>query len=340
MAKKLLFAFNPQAGRAAIRNHLLTIIDTFVKAGYEVTVQTTQYAGELPHIIREKAANYDLLVTSGGDGTLNETINGLLTNDLHLPFGYIAAGTVNDFATTLRLSKNMEQAAEDITAGRVFPCDVGRFQGRFFSYVAAFGAFTDVSYETPQSSKNLLGRAAYVLEAIGRLPSLKSYHMRFAFDGQVIEDEFLFGMISNSISVGGMPLNERRYVSMNDGILEVLLIKKPTLPMDVSAAIASLQYLEAESPFYYAFKVRSVHVSNLEETDIPWTLDGEYGGSDREIDIQVCAQALQILVPPDASVLESETPQTAKEIPETADTQTADAAPKTAPVPDAAPAKT
>lgn len=318
MAKKLLFAFNPHAGRAAIKDHLLDIITTFVEAGYEVTVQTTRYAGELPHIIGEKAKDYDLLVTSGGDGTLNETINGLLTHGLQLPFGYIAAGTVNDFATTLRLSKNMPQAAQDIVGGVPYPCDAGMFQNKYFSYVAAFGAFTDVSYQTPQASKNLLGRAAYVFEALGRLPSIKSYHMRFEFDNEVIEDEFLFGMVSNSISVGGMPLNGRRDVSMNDGMLEVLLIKKLTIPFDVEAVSTSLLNLEINSPFFYAFKVSQLRVINLEEEDIPWTLDGEYGGSDRDITIRVCHQALHILVPPDAKVLAASAPPPPDALPEAA----------------------
>lgn len=302
MEKKLLFVFNPHAGRAAIREHLLEIIKTFVGAGYEVTVQTTQHSGELPDILRRKAAGYDLVVTSGGDGTLNESVNGLVLNGLTVPFGYIAAGTVNDFATTLRLSKNMSQAARDIIHGTVFSCDVGRFQNRCFAYVAAFGAFTDVAYQTPQASKNLLGRTAYIFEAIGRLPTLKSYRMRFEFDGQAIEDDFLFGMISNSVSVGGMPLNVQRDVSMDDGILEVLLVKRPGIPFDPAAATASLRNMEVNSPFFYAFKVRSLRVLTLENENVPWTLDGEYGGDDRDIAIGVYSKALKILVPKPARI--------------------------------------
>ncbi len=299
MAKKLLFLFNPHAGKSAIREHLLEIITTFSEAGYEISVQTTQHSGHLPELIAQKAADCDLLVTSGGDGTLNETVNGLLANGLTLPVGYIAAGTINDFATTLKLSKNMPQAARDIVTGNIFPCDVGVFQNRYFSYVAAFGAFTDVSYQTPQSSKNLLGKAAYVLEAISRVPTLKSYRMRFSYDDRVIEDEFLFGMVSNSVSVGGMPLNKNRRVAMNDGLLEALLIKKPSLNFDVEAAIASLQNLDADSPFFYSFKVRQLQVTTLGEDPIPWTLDGEYGGNDRDITIGVAPQALNIIVPHD-----------------------------------------
>ena len=297
MKKKLLFLFNPQAGKGAIRDYLLDIITTFSDAGYDLSVQTTQHSGHLPEIIAEKAKDFDLLVTSGGDGTLNETINGLLHSRLTMPVGYIAAGTINDFATTLRLSKHMPQAAKDIVNGTAFPCDVGVFQNRYFSYVAAFGAFTDVAYQTPQNTKNLLGKAAYVLEAIGRLPTLKTYRMRFEYDDQVIEDEFLYGMVSNSITVGGMPLNKNRSVSMNDGLLEVLLIKKPTFPFDVEAALNSLQTLEGDSPFFYSFKVNQLRVVTLDETNVPWTLDGEYGGDDRDITIGVIPSALNILVP-------------------------------------------
>lgn len=316
MAQKLLFLFNPQAGKAAIRDHLLDIITAFSAAGFETTVFSTQYSGHLPELIAQKAGQYDLLVTSGGDGTLNETVNGLLRNGLSTPVGYIPAGTINDFATTLKISKNMPQAAHDIINGNIFPCDVGRFQSRYFSYVAAFGAFTDVAYQTPQSTKNLLGKAAYVLEALSRLPTLKSYRMRFSYDNTVIEDEFLFGMVSNSVSVGGMPLNKYRTVSMNDGLLEVLLVRKPAIPFDVESAIASLSNLDANSPFFYSFKVRELHIQTLGEEAVTWTLDGEYGGSDKEIDIGVVPSALNILVPPDpvpATALSENPPRKSKE---------------------------
>lgn len=306
MAKKMLFLFNPQAGKAAIREHLLDIITCFSNAGYDISICATQYAGHLPELIRQKAGDFDLLVTSGGDGTLNETVNGLLHSGLSLPVGYIPAGTINDFATTLKISKNMVQASKDIVNGSVFPCDVGRFQKKYFTYVAAFGAFTDVSYQTPQSSKNLLGKAAYVLEAIGRLPTLKSYRMRFSYDNTVIEDEFLFGMVSNSITVGGMPLNRYRTVSMHDGLLEVLLVRKPSLPFDVEAAISSLQTLDTNSPFLYSFKVRELHVTALTEEPLPWTIDGEYGGNDRELDIGVVPAALNILIPSDTAAASAE----------------------------------
>ncbi len=304
MKKRMLFAFNPKAGRSVIKEYLLEIVETFVAADYDVTIRTTQYAGELPNIIKEQAPGFDLLVTSGGDGTLNETVNGLMENNLSIPFGFIPAGTVNDFATTLRLSKNMPQAARDIVNGVVFPCDACVFQDRYFSYVAAFGSFTEVSYETPQAYKNLLGKVAYALDAIGRVPSIRSHRMRLEFDGQVIEDDYLFGMVSNSISVGGMPLNSNREVWMNDGILEVMLIKKPTLPFNIRDAADSIRTLEINSPFLTTFKVKEVTVTNLDEEDVPWALDGEYGGCDRVVKVGVRKQALNIMVSrqPDVAV--------------------------------------
>ena len=297
MSRKLLFLFNPHAGRTAIRDHLLEILDTFVKGDCEVTVRTTQRAGELPELIRDMTPGYDLLVTCGGDGTLNETVNGLIKYGISIPCGFIPAGTVNDFATTLKISKNMEQAAKDIVDGTVFRCDVGKYQDRYFSYVAAFGAFTDVSYGTPQNFKNLLGRGAYLLDGIAHLPMLKSCRLRFEYDGNVIEDDFLFGMASNSISVGGMPLNSHREVTMDDGLLEVLLIKKPHLPFDPVAMVNSLQNMDESSEFFYAFKTNELHVTTLQEEPVPWALDGEYGGNDREVTIGVMPRALPIIVP-------------------------------------------
>ena len=177
MQKSLLFLVNPKAGRAEIRNNLLDIIDQFVRQGWHVVVRTTQYSGELTEIIKTEGEQYDMLVCSGGDGTLNEAVGGLVGLEKRPVLGYIPAGTTNDFAVSLGIPRNALYAASSIVTGVPYPCDVGRFGDRHFVYVAAFGAFTEVSYSTPQQFKNALGRAAYILEGIKHLAEIKSYHL-------------------------------------------------------------------------------------------------------------------------------------------------------------------
>lgn len=191
--KKLLFAINPHAGKGEIKTKALEVIDLFVHDGYEVTVHTTQRRREITHLLAGRAALYDLIVCCGGDGTLNETIDGLMRCAQRPPLGYIPAGTVNDFASSLGISKNILQAAHTILQGVPFACDIGSFGARYFSYIAAFGAFTDVAYQTPQQSKNMLGRAAYFLEGIRRLPSIHPYHMKLTHDSGEIEGDFCLG---------------------------------------------------------------------------------------------------------------------------------------------------
>ena len=201
--KKMLFIVNPRSGKGQIKNNLLEILDIFNKAGYEPTMHITQSVLDAKETVKAKAADYDVVVCSGGDGTLNETVSGLMEEGIEIPLGYIPAGSTNDFASSLRIPRNMKKAAQLITEGRLFQCDVGTFNERYFNYVAAFGAFTEVSYATPQQMKNVLGHQAYILEAMKKLMSIKPATMILEHDGGRIEGEFLYGMISNSTSVGG-----------------------------------------------------------------------------------------------------------------------------------------
>jgi YegS/Rv2252/BmrU family lipid kinase len=298
MSKTLLFLVNPKAGRAEIKNNLLEIIDLFVKFGWKVVVRTTQYAGELQKLIQEEAGNYDMVVCSGGDGTLNEAVGGLLQAEERPRLGYIPAGTTNDFAVSLDIPRNALQAAEAIVRGRPFSCDVGLFGKRHFVYVAAFGAFTEVSYSTPQQFKNAFGRAAYILEGIKHLAEIKPYRLTVEHDGETISGEFIFGMVSNSISVGGFKMNGRANVSMNDGLLEVLLVKTPRNPMELQSAIGALLLNDFGNACLYSFHTSALRIFATEE--ISWTLDGEFGGNLRDVQIQVQHKAYEIMVPAEA----------------------------------------
>ena len=190
--QKLLFVFNPKAGRGEIKNALYPIVEIFSQAGYLVTACPTQRAGQIGELLRSELPGKDLLVISGGDGTLNETVTALMLQQISMPFGYIPSGTVNDFATSMSLSKNKRRAAEMIVSGKPFSFDVGQISDRYFAYVAAFGAFSDVSYTTPQQYKNIFGRTAYFLEGISRLGKIKSYQLKVEYPEGKIEDEDVY----------------------------------------------------------------------------------------------------------------------------------------------------
>lgn len=293
--KKMLFIFNPRAGKAKIKNKLCEIIDIFVKAGYEVTAYPTQEAGDAVRAVREKSAGYDILACSGGDGTLDEVVNGMAQCEKKLPIGYIPAGSTNDFAGSLGIPKDMVRAAQIIVDGADYPCDIGAFNEESFVYIAAFGLFTDVSYETKQDVKNILGHMAYVLEGMKRLPSVKSYKLRISYEDKVIEDEFIFGMVTNSISVGGFKRITGKYVELDDGVFEVTLIRKPANPLELNLIMAALLNRNINTDYMYCFKTAEITFEALRE--IPWTTDGEFGGSHRRVCIKNRKQAVKIRVP-------------------------------------------
>ena len=296
MEKKMLFLFNPKAGRSEIKNSLADILNIFTKGNYEVLVHPSQSRQDIEETIVRKGADFDLVVTCGGDGSLNEAINGLMRLGNQAPeLGYIPTGTVNDFAASHRISKNMLVAARDIVSGSVVETDIGCFNGRYFSYVAAFGAFPDVSYETPQVAKNRFGKNAYILEGIKRIPLLSSYHVvAETDDDEVIEDDVIFGMISNAISVGGFKLARSYDVTMDDGFFEVVFVKKALIDF-FNASVMLNALLHPNSDNVYTLRAKKIHVRC--EDGLSWTLDGEDGGSCTEVTIENIKRSIRIRVP-------------------------------------------
>lgn len=292
--KKLLFIFNPHSGKAQIKNKLLQIVDIMVKEGYEVTIYPTQAREDAQNMVQKRAKKYDLVVCSGGDGTLDEAVSGMMLSEKRVPLGYIPAGSTNDFANSLKIPKDMVKAAKVAVSGRKFACDVGRFNEKSFIYVAAFGIFTAVSYKTSQEWKNILGHAAYILEGAKSLHDITSYHMRVEYKDQIIEDEFVYGMITNSNSVGGFKNMTGKNVLLDDGEFEVTLIRKPKNIVELNAILASLTNLIDDTDLIYSFK--SDCVTFFSEEEVAWTLDGEFGGSPREVTIRNMKQALEIMV--------------------------------------------
>lgn len=307
--RKILFIFNPRAGKAKIRNKLCDIIDIFVKAGYEVTVYPTQEEGDAIRAVRDKREEYCLVACSGGDGTLDEVVNGMMKCRKQVPIGYIPAGSTNDFAQSLGIPKNMIKAAEAIANGRDYACDIGEMNGESFVYIAAFGIFTDVSYETSQEIKNVLGHMAYILEGMKRLSSIQSYRLKISYqcraekegmeessrEWKTIEDEFIFGMVTNSISVGGFKRITGKYVELDDGEFEVTLIRRPSNPLELNAIIAALLNRRINTDHMYCFKTADIVFESEEE--IRWTTDGEFGGCHKRVDIRNRKRAVKIRIP-------------------------------------------
>ena len=294
MSKKLLFVFNPKSGKGLIKNYLVDIVDTMVKADYEVTVYTTQAQGDAIQKVEQESAKYDLVVCSGGDGTLDEVVTGMNRSEVERPIGYIPAGSTNDFANSLGIPKDMVKAAYTAVHGKEFPCDVGYFNGDTFVYVAAFGLFTEVSYQTPQHWKNILGHAAYILEGAKRLHDIPSYIMKVEHDGEVFTDKFIFGMVTNSISVGGFRGMTGEDVKLDDGVFEVTLIKSPQTPLELNEILASLTKLIDDTDLIYSFKTSELRITTEEK--VAWTLDGEFGGEHEELVIKNLKQKIQIMV--------------------------------------------
>ncbi|HIW83452.1 MAG TPA: YegS/Rv2252/BmrU family lipid kinase [Candidatus Dorea gallistercoris] len=296
--KRLLFIYNPHAGKELIKTKLSDIIDLFVKAGYEVVTYPTQsYRDAYRKVKNYDPGAFDLVVCSGGDGTIDEVVTGMMHRQDKVPVGYIPTGTTNDFANSLHIPKGLLRAADNAVNGTAFSCDVGRFNDGFFVYIAAFGLFTDVSYETKQAMKNVLGHLAYVLEGTKRLFNVPSYRIKVTHDGEALEDEFIFGMVTNSRSVGGFRNMIGRKVVFDDGLFEVTLIKTPKNPMALQEIVASLLTEQVDTKHMYSFRSGRVTFESLEE--IPWTLDGEFGGNHDMVTIENLNKQLQIMVPTD-----------------------------------------
>ena len=295
LERKMLFIYNPKAGKAKIRNKLADILDVFTEGGYEITICPTRSKGDAVELVANRKPIYDLVVCSGGDGTLDEVVTGMMKSSFRTPLGYIPAGSPNDFGGSLSLPKNMVKAAQQIVAGRSFPCDIGAFNNDVFVYIAAFGIFTEVSYETDQDIKNLLGHTAYLLEGVKRIPSIRTYRMKVSWEDEVIEDDFIFGMVTNSVSVGGFKNITGKNVKLDDGVFEVTLIKAPNNPVELNQVVLSLLNRDIDTSLMYCFRTASLRIES--EEDVAWTLDGENGGSHRDVYIENRCQAVEIRVP-------------------------------------------
>lgn len=297
--KRVLFIYNPNAGKGLLKSKLSDILDIIAKAGYEIVIYPTQSYKDAYRKVKDFTGDYDRVICSGGDGTLDEVVTGMMAREQRIPIGYIPAGTTNDFANSLHIPKDMLEAANTAVNGEEFACDVGKFNKDIFVYIAAFGLFTDVSYETRQEMKNLLGHLAYILEGATRLFDIPSYRIRVTYDDEVIEDEFIYGMVTNSRSVGGFRQMVGKNVVFDDGVFEVTLIKTPKNPLALQEIIKALVTRQEDSQYMYSFKTSKIEFEAMRE--IPWTLDGEFGGQHDTVKIRNMRKDLTIVVPEGSS---------------------------------------
>lgn len=292
MKRKVLFVYNPNAGRGKIRSRLSTILEMLSQDNCELIVYPTQKKMDarvrtIEFVQEEKCA---AIICSGGDGTLNEVVGGLMETNRTIPVGYIPSGTTNDFGYSLRIPKDMIKAAQVIVKGTKLLCDVGQINNQYFTYTAAFGLFTDVAYETPQNVKNVLGRMAYILSGVTKLHGIKSIILRIETKEEVVEGDFLVGMVANSNSIGGFHGITGRKVQLDDGLFELILIKTPHNIMEITNIINDLLTNNLTSQYFYYRRISQLKITS--ETPIPWTIDGEYGGTARIADIVIHRQAI------------------------------------------------
>ena len=291
--RKLLFILNPTAGTRKAGKVLPQILSVFNRAGYDVLTYVTDYPGDGKQFVARRAAEMDLVVCCGGDGTFNETVSGLLQSGADVPIGYIPAGSTNDFAGSLGLSTDPIKAATDIANGQPYPYDVGSFGGRHFTYVASFGAFTRASYATPQSVKNALGHTAYVLGGISELSQIKKLPVRVELDGEVLDGDYLFGAVCNSTSLGGIAKLDPSQVDMSDGLFELLLVRAPKDLGEIAECISAVQHQQYNCRMM-TFRTAS-RVTFYPRADLPWTLDGEMDPGGDKIVIDNLHHAIRLV---------------------------------------------
>lgn len=293
--KKILLIINPIAGKLSTKSSRFQMANLFIQNGYQVDLKTTKAKGHATELVLEHGLQNDIVVCCGGDGTLNEVISGVMRLGVAIPVGYIPAGTTNDFATSLNLSNRTDMAVQAIMMEQKKTLDIGCFnETRYFNYIASFGAFTGSSYSTPQSYKNIIGHLAYILEGVKDIPSIHPYHVKVEANGVCYEDDYIFGAVSNSTSIGGIVKLDAMQVDLNDGLLELILIKRPKTPMDLHKIILFLSKKEYNNEMIVFLKTSEATFTMKEPTS--WTIDGEYEPGGTSAKIRIIPSAIALLV--------------------------------------------
>ena len=292
--KKLLMIVNPRAGKTKPAGPLFGAAAALSENGYLLSVRPTKGQGHARAIAAVEGGKFDVVVAVGGDGTLNEVAAGLMTLSSPPPLGYFPQGSTNDFAASLKISGDPEEAVQAVLRAQPRQLDVGMWNERSFVYVASFGAFTRSSYSAPQSVKNALGHLAYILEGVKDLDTLRPYRIRLTADGEVLDGEYLFGAVCNSTSIGGLMKLDSERVVLDDGKFEMLLIPNPKTPGDLQKLVMALLEQKYDREGLVFRDVSSIHLQT--EEDLPWSLDGEYAPSQPEVTVENRCRALTMLL--------------------------------------------
>lgn len=292
--KRLFFVMNPFSGMRKASKVLPSILSVFNRAGFDVLVHITQTQGDAKKVVAQRAKDMDLVVCCGGDGTFNETVAGLMESGAQIPMGYIPAGSTNDFAASLGLPPDPVEAAWRIVGGTPRPFDLGLLAERYFSYVASFGAFTRASYATPQNIKNALGHTAYLLGSIQEISQLKALPVRLELDGEVLEDKYLFGAISNTTRIGGVLNLDPKQVDLSDGLFEVILVRMPKDLAEIAECIQAVQksYYNCRMITFRSVKALKI----LADPTMDWTVDGEREPGQEAVEIKNLHHAYRLMV--------------------------------------------
>lgn len=291
----ILLIVNPVAGKLRARTSLLEIVEVFNEADLDVNVRITRHRGHALEIAQAaRRDQYEKIVCVGGDGTLNEVITGIVRAGENIPLGYIPLGSTNDFANSLKLSRDVQTAARAAIEGSPCALDVGAFGAdRIFSYIASFGLFTAASYTAPQATKNALGHFAYILEGIKDIVNIRSFHMLVEAEGRSLEDDYIFGAVANSTSIAGIVRLDSQIVDMSDGLFEVMLIRTIRSPNDLNLVLGSLMNSEFNNKMFDF--IRTPEVKFSVDQEMVWSLDGEEAQGGREIIIRNVHNAITII---------------------------------------------
>lgn len=296
MKYKLLLLVNKKSGKENIEKYIPKIVEEFEKNNFEVDIMYTKITNNATKIIKNYEKNFDIVVCCGGDGTLNQTISGLTEINKKVSIGFIPLGTANDFAKNFKIIDDVLYLPHNIMSYKPRKCDTGKFNNKYFNYIAAFGVCTKVSYTTKKSLKKRFGKKAYYIKALKEFFHIKSYKVKLTFDDKIIEDEFIYGGISNSISIAGLQWFKPEDISLGDGKFEAVFIKKPKNPIQTIKIVNSIlrkNYKHKDEILY--FKTDNINIE-IEEA-LPWTLDGEYGGSFDKVNINNIKQNVEFIVP-------------------------------------------
>ena len=296
MGKRIMLIINPESGQGEYRQEIAGILDILCERGTFVGVHKTGHRGHAEELAKKEASKYDVVACIGGDGTLGETIAGLMHLDIRPPVCHIPLGTANDVAETLNLPLNPLKAARLIQTGKTIPIDVGRFGGKHFIYIAAFGAFTEVAYQTPTENKKNLGHLAYLLEGVSSLAKITPRKLTVEFDGgNRVEGEFIFGAVANTTSIAGLVKIKQDMVDLSDGAFEVVLVKNPKNILDINNIFIGIFTQKYDSEYVQVFKAKEVRF--LFQEPVPWTRDGEDGGSHQDVILETIHPGVEIFVP-------------------------------------------